>query len=511
MVTKLTLEYDGTDFIGWARQPGLRTVQEEVERALRTVLGETSTTGEPLTLTVAGRTDRGVHAWEQVAGYAHEAVDPRRLNSLLGEDISVLAAEPAAEGFDARRTAIGRTYCYRLLTRRVAQRAGAPLRAVVAAPARSRGARRVRERAPRHARLHRLHAHRDRPRALRAKDPRRRVAPSGRGRDRGHARAVDRGGHVHAPHGAHPRGHDARGRLGAAHARPSSRTCWTDARARRRADGAPARAGAGLGRLPTWRVTGRDGRSRAGPYAGQDHAERTAHQRRRDRGRGPADDARARSLGVDGVRTSRWSPPTATARRWRARSPRAGRCGSRRRRSQTAPSGMPPTARPWTACGSPASVWSRTFIPTWSSRASTTARTWAMTSPTPARSPRRWRASCWASPRSPSPSSRVRARWTSAIDGGFGFETAAAFVARLVERIEDVPLPASTLLNVNVPAGEPERGRGDEHRQAHLRGRAQARARGGAPPALLDLRLGPRVPRRARHRSRGRRGRARSP
>jgi tRNA pseudouridine38-40 synthase len=118
MVTKLTLEYDGTDFIGWARQPGLRTVQEEVERALRTVLGETSITGEPLTLTVAGRTDRGVHAWEQVAGYAHEAVDPRRLNSLLPEDISILAAEPAQAGWDARRAAISRTYCYRLLTRR---------------------------------------------------------------------------------------------------------------------------------------------------------------------------------------------------------------------------------------------------------------------------------------------------------------------------------------------------------------------------------------------------------
>ena len=119
MNTKLTLEYDGTDFIGWARQPGLRTVQEEVERALRTVLGETAaTTGGPLTLTVAGRTDRGVHAWEQVAGYAHEAVDPRRLNSLLGEDVSVLAAEPAPDGWDARRAAISRTYCYRLLTRR---------------------------------------------------------------------------------------------------------------------------------------------------------------------------------------------------------------------------------------------------------------------------------------------------------------------------------------------------------------------------------------------------------
>jgi tRNA pseudouridine38-40 synthase len=118
VVTKLTLEYDGTDFIGWARQPGLRTVQEEVERALRTVLGETGADGKPLTLTVAGRTDRGVHAWEQVASYEHEAVDPGRLNGLLPADISILAAEPAPAGFDARRDATSRTYCYRLLTRR---------------------------------------------------------------------------------------------------------------------------------------------------------------------------------------------------------------------------------------------------------------------------------------------------------------------------------------------------------------------------------------------------------
>jgi tRNA pseudouridine38-40 synthase len=118
MATKLTLEYDGTDFIGWARQPGLRTVQEEVERVLRTILGETGADGEPLTLTVAGRTDRGVHAWRQVASYAHEAVDPRRLNGLLPQDISILAAEPASAGFDARHDAISRTYCYRLCTRR---------------------------------------------------------------------------------------------------------------------------------------------------------------------------------------------------------------------------------------------------------------------------------------------------------------------------------------------------------------------------------------------------------
>src|ERR1700684_3379858 len=97
MTTKLTLEYDGTDFIGWARQPGLRTVQEEGERALRTVLGETSIAGESLTLPGAGRPERGVHAWDQVAGYAHEAVDPRRLNSLLPEDVAILSAEPAPD------------------------------------------------------------------------------------------------------------------------------------------------------------------------------------------------------------------------------------------------------------------------------------------------------------------------------------------------------------------------------------------------------------------------------
>jgi tRNA pseudouridine38-40 synthase len=118
MVTKLTIEYDGTRFAGWARQPGERTVQEQLERALRTVLGETGHDGEPLRLAVAGRTDRGVHAWGQVASYAHEAVDPLRLNGLLDDDIAVLAAEPAPAAFDARRDARSRTYCYRVLARR---------------------------------------------------------------------------------------------------------------------------------------------------------------------------------------------------------------------------------------------------------------------------------------------------------------------------------------------------------------------------------------------------------
>jgi len=118
MVAKLTIEYDGAAFAGWARQPDERTVQEELERALRTVLGDSGVDGKPLKLSVAGRTDRGVHAWGQVASYAHEAVDPLRLNGLLDDDLAVLACEPAHASFDARRDATSRTYCYRVLARR---------------------------------------------------------------------------------------------------------------------------------------------------------------------------------------------------------------------------------------------------------------------------------------------------------------------------------------------------------------------------------------------------------
>jgi tRNA pseudouridine38-40 synthase len=108
-ITKLTLAYDGTSFAGWARQPGKRTVADELERAIERILHV------PLALSVAGRTDRGVHAWGQVASYRHEALDPRRLNALLPVDVAVLASEPAAAGFDARHSATSRTYCYRVL------------------------------------------------------------------------------------------------------------------------------------------------------------------------------------------------------------------------------------------------------------------------------------------------------------------------------------------------------------------------------------------------------------
>lgn len=118
LVSKLTIEYDGGGFCGWARQPAERSVQEELERAMHIILGEHALDGSPLRLTVAGRTDRGVHAWGQVASYAHEALDPLRLNGLLPGDLAVLSCEPQAPGFDARRDAQSRTYCYRVLNRR---------------------------------------------------------------------------------------------------------------------------------------------------------------------------------------------------------------------------------------------------------------------------------------------------------------------------------------------------------------------------------------------------------
>jgi tRNA pseudouridine38-40 synthase len=111
--TRLLLEYDGSRFAGWARQPGARTVQSEVERALSVVLR-----GGEFSLTVAGRTDAGVHAWGQVASYSGPVAGVDSLNALLPEDVAVLACSKAPPGFDARRDATSRAYCYRLLTRR---------------------------------------------------------------------------------------------------------------------------------------------------------------------------------------------------------------------------------------------------------------------------------------------------------------------------------------------------------------------------------------------------------
>ena len=113
---RLDIEYDGSGFRGWAVQPGLRTVQGELEAALETVLRV------PVQLTVAGRTDAGVHALGQVASFETQAELPRdlarALNSVGPDDIAVTEAREVEAGFDARGDAKARTYLYRVLTRR---------------------------------------------------------------------------------------------------------------------------------------------------------------------------------------------------------------------------------------------------------------------------------------------------------------------------------------------------------------------------------------------------------
>ena len=125
MRLRIDLAYDGSGFHGWARQDDLRTVQGQVEQALDTVLRGTGST-----LTVAGRTDTGVHARGQVAhvdveadalaavaGRSPEApVDAltRRLNGVLDPDVRILRLTEAPVGFDARFSAVWRRYAYRV-------------------------------------------------------------------------------------------------------------------------------------------------------------------------------------------------------------------------------------------------------------------------------------------------------------------------------------------------------------------------------------------------------------
>lgn len=130
---RLDVAYDGTGFTGWARQPGLRTVQGELESALATIFRRV---GDPPAVTVAGRTDVGVHATGQVAhvdlddaqvadldrprrgGDAPRGLDSlvRRLNGIAGAsgDVQVQRASLAPAGFDARFAAVWRRYEYRI-------------------------------------------------------------------------------------------------------------------------------------------------------------------------------------------------------------------------------------------------------------------------------------------------------------------------------------------------------------------------------------------------------------
>ena len=125
MRLRIDLAYDGSEFHGWAKQSGVRTVQGDLEQAIDTVL---RTTGS--SLTVAGRTDAGVHARGQVAhvdlgddlvaaaaGRSHEPTlnaVRRRLNGVIGPDVRIHAITKAAPGFDARFSALWRRYAYRV-------------------------------------------------------------------------------------------------------------------------------------------------------------------------------------------------------------------------------------------------------------------------------------------------------------------------------------------------------------------------------------------------------------
>ena len=117
MRLKLTLEYDGSGFYGWAAQPGLRTVEGVLREVLDTVFPQWSE------LAVAGRTDTGVHALAQAASIGVEGGPPldrvtEALNAELPTDLAVTAVEPASADFHARHSALARSYRYRVYRRR---------------------------------------------------------------------------------------------------------------------------------------------------------------------------------------------------------------------------------------------------------------------------------------------------------------------------------------------------------------------------------------------------------
>ena len=116
MLVKLTLEYEGTNYSGWQLQAKHDTIQGRIEKALAQIFST------PVRVHGSGRTDTGVHARGQVAAITiPRPFDLERLkialNSMLPRDIVVLAAEPAPEGFNPRRSARSRVYEYRVLNR----------------------------------------------------------------------------------------------------------------------------------------------------------------------------------------------------------------------------------------------------------------------------------------------------------------------------------------------------------------------------------------------------------
>ena len=108
------VEYDGTEFAGWATQPGMRTVEGALSAALRTVLRH------PVKLSVAGRTDAGVHASGQVVSFETDTeLGPSavayKTTAVLPQDLALRRCVVADEGFDARKNAKRRSYEFRIV------------------------------------------------------------------------------------------------------------------------------------------------------------------------------------------------------------------------------------------------------------------------------------------------------------------------------------------------------------------------------------------------------------
>ena len=200
------VEYDGADFAGWAAQPGLRTVEGVLSEALYTVLRQ------PVKMSVAGRTDAGVHASGQVISFSAETdLRPAQISykatAVLPKDVAMRRCVAAREDFDARRDAISRTYEYRLVNHEIRsplkrhRAAYVPQRLdldLLSAAARIGG---------RHPRLYSVYPDQGLPRPLRADRHPLAVDWARRSAEVPHNRRL-----VSVRHGTHPGRYNARGR-----------------------------------------------------------------------------------------------------------------------------------------------------------------------------------------------------------------------------------------------------------------------------------------------------------
>jgi len=125
MKFKIILEYSGTNYSGWQMQKGVRTVQGTIIDAIKKVFSETKGYSKLIDFQGSGRTDKGVHALEQIAHLECETmlsplILKAKLNDILPSDINILEIKKISNGFHCRHNAKSREYVYRISTRRTA-------------------------------------------------------------------------------------------------------------------------------------------------------------------------------------------------------------------------------------------------------------------------------------------------------------------------------------------------------------------------------------------------------